>query len=248
MGNNHGKLSMKMKRLFATLFCSGTFATALILTSCGGDGNSNIKETDSNFKKLPKNEILGDAVNISYEYSVKWNANEQEWKEALEENREKNANNSDKMEKNYQKITSKHKEGRIQIEDEANAAMEKEKATLIGKAIPFECEDGLGYEVVECMINDVSTSYLSFTYKLKPVDAEMFAKADVMIWQSGYKCLDYNGNTILDSNGNEIGGTFGLNNDSKSQLKSGETVEMKHGFSLGEPNLANFAKIKFVKP
>ena len=51
-----------------------------------------------------------------------------------------------------------------------------------------------------------------------------------------------------DSNGNEIGGTFGLNNDSKSQLKSGETVEMKHGFSLGEPSLANFAKIKFVKP
>ncbi len=239
---------MRKRSLLTTAICSVTFAIALLFTSCGGSEGSKEGKIQAEFQKSPKNEILGDAVNISCEYSAKWEANEMEWKEALEENREKNVGNSDKLEKNYQKITAKHKEGKVQIEDEAKAAMEKEKATLIGRDIPFECEDGLDYEVLECKIKDVTTSSLSFAYKVKPVDAMMFANADVMLWQGGFYCLDNSGTTILDRNGYEIGGTFGLNNNLKSQLKNGETVEMKHGFRLEEPNLANFAKIKFVKP
>ena len=232
---------MKKKKVFATLFCAGIFATSLILTSCGGGGGSEAKtNSDVKFQKSPKNEILGDLVNISSEYAAKWNASEAEYEEARQKNKEK--------------ISAEHKERGKQIVADANAALEKEMATLIGKDIPFECEEGLGFEVVECKISGITKhmgscnrTTLTFNYKVKPVDAKIIEKLDSM--RSGlYKCLDANENVLLDSKGNEIEtNVLGISFNEKKQLKNGETIE-KEGWFVLEPCFANFAKIKFVKP
>ena len=246
---------MKKKKVFATLFCASIFATSLILASCGGGGDSETKtKNEVKFQKSPKNEILGDLVNISCEYTAKWNASETEYEDARQKNKEKYADNSDKREQNYQKISASHKERGKQIIDEANAALEKEMAGLIGKDIPFEVEDGLGFEVVECKISKITKhatscnrTTLTFNYKVKPVDAKIIEKLDSM--RSGlYKCLDANENVLLDSKGNEIEtNVLGISYDEKKQLKNGETIE-KEGWFVLEPCFANFAKIKFVKP
>ena len=246
---------MKKKKVFATLLCAGIFATSLILASCGGGGDSETKtKNEVKFQKSPKNEILGDLVNISGEYSAKWKASEDEYEEARQKNMEKYADNSDKREQNYVKISADHKERGKQIVAEANAALEKEMAGLIGKDIPFECEEGLGFEVVECKISKITKhatscnrTTLTFNYKVKPVDAKIIEKLDSM--RSGlYKCLDANGNVLLDSKGNEIEtNVLGISYNEKKQLKNGETIE-KEGWFVLEPCFANFAKIKFVKP
>jgi len=246
---------MKKKKVFATLFCAGIFATSLILASCGGGGDGEAKtKSDVKFQKSPKNEVLGDLVNISCEYAVKWNASEAEYEEARQKNKEKYADNSDKREQNYAKISAEHKERGKQIVADANAALEKEMATLIGKDIPFECEEGLGFEVVECKISGITKhmgscnrTTLTFNYKVKPVDAKIIEKLDSM--RSGlYKCLDAKGNILLDSKGNEVEtNVLGISYNEKKQLKNGETIE-KEGWFVLEPCFANFAKIKFVKP
>ena len=246
---------MKKKKVFATLFCAGIFATSLILTSCGGGGDSETKtKNEVKFQKSPKNEILGDLVNISCEYAAKWNASEAEYEEARQKNKEKYADNSDKREQNYAKISAEHKERGKQIVADANAALEKEMATLIGKDIPFECEEGLGFEVVECKISGITKhmgscnrTTLTFNYKVKPMDAKIIEKLDSM--RSGlYKCLDAKGNILLDSKGNEVEtNVLGISYNEKKQLKNGETIE-KEGWFVLEPCFANFAKIKFVKP
>jgi hypothetical protein len=246
---------MKKKKVFATLFCAGIFATSLILASCGGGGDSETKtKNEVKFQKSPKNEILGDLVNISCEYAAKWNASEAEYEDARQKNKEKYADNSDKREQNYQKISASHKERGKQIIEEANAALEKEMAGLIGKDIPFELEDGLGFEVVECKISKITKhatscnrTTLTFNYKVKPVDANIIEKLDSM--RSGlYKCLDANGNVLLDSKGNEVEtNVLGISYNEKKQLKNGETIE-KEGWFVLEPCFVNFAKIKFVKP
>ena len=246
---------MKKKKVFATLFCAGIFATSLILASCGGGGDSETKtKNEVKFQKSPKNEILGDLVNISCEYAAKWNASEAEYEDARQKNKEKYADNSDKREENYKKISASHKERAKQIVADANAALEKEMAGLIGKDIPFELEDGLGFEVVECKISKITKhatscnrTTLTFNYKVKPVDANIIEKLDSM--RSGlYKCLDANGNVLLDSKGNEVEtNVLGISYNEKKQLKNGETIE-KEGWFVLEPCFANFAKIKFVKP
>jgi len=226
MGNNHGKYQMRKTSLLTTMFCTGAFAAALLFTSCGGSGGSSGEtKSDVKFQKSPKNEILGDLVNISCEYATKWNASEAEYEE--------------------------HKERGKQIVADANAALEKEMAGLIGKDIPSEVEDGLGFEVVECKISGITKhmgscnrTTLTFNYKVKPVDAKIIEKLDSYSWL--YKSLDANGNVLLDSQGNEIAEVGGFSYNEKKQLKNGEIVE-KEGWFVLQPSYANFAKIKFVK-
>jgi len=252
MGNNHGKYQMRKTSLLTTMFCTGAFAAALLFTSCGGSGGSSGEtKSDVKFQKSPKNEILGDLVNISCEYATKWNASEAEYEEARQKNMEKYADNSDKREQNYLKISESHKERGKQIVADANAALEKEMAGLIGKDIPSEVEDGLGFEVVECKISGITKhmgscnrTTLTFNYKVKPVDAKIIEKLDSYSWL--YKSLDANGNVLLDSQGNEIAEVGGFSYNEKKQLKNGEIVE-KEGWFVLQPSYANFAKIKFVK-
>ena len=89
MDNNFGKTTMNKKNLFTTLFCAGIFAVSLLLASCGNSGGeSGETKSEVKFQKSPKNEILGDLVNIAGEYSAKWQASEAEYEETRQKNKD----------------------------------------------------------------------------------------------------------------------------------------------------------------
>ena len=255
MGNNLGEEKMREKRLLTTMFCAGAFAFALAMTSCGGGGSESGSGSSSkvNFQKSPKNEVLGDLVNIAGEYEAKWNANEAEYEEARKKNNEKYADNSDKREQNYEKISASYKERWKQLVADANTALEKEMATQKGKALPFVCEEGLGFEVVECKITGITKhatscnrTTLTFTYKVKATDEDLVKKISVHDYPIKYGFVDASGNALLGKNGNAISEVAAFSNEHLKQLRNGETVE-KEGWFVLEPSFANFAKIKFER-
>ena len=254
MGNNLGKYQMR-KRPLTTLFCAGTFAIAFVMTSCGGGGSESGSDSSSkvNYQKSSKNEFLGDLVNIAGETRAKITASNSEYEEARAKNNEKYADNSDKREQNYGKISASHKERGKQIVADANAALEKEMATLNGKALPFVFEEGLGFEVVECKITGITKhasscnrTTLTFTYKVRATDEDLVKKISVHDYPIKYGFVDANGNALLDKKGNAITEIGGFSNEHLKQLRNGETVE-KEGWFVLEPSFANFAKIKFER-
>lgn len=243
----------RLLRLLTTLFCAGALACALVLTSCGDGGGTEGGKTEAKFKKQPKNEFLGDLVNIAGECEAKWDASEAEYEEARKKNNEKYADNSDKREQNYEKISASHKERWKQIVADANAALEKEMAALNGKTLPFVCEEGLGFEVVECRITGITKhasscnrTTLTFTYKVKATDEDLVKKISVHDYPIKYGFVDASGNALLDKKGNAITEIGGFSNEHLKQLRNGETVE-KEGWFVLEPSFANFAKIKFER-
>ena len=242
--------TMKKKRLMTIMFCTGFFAVALLLTSCGGSGGETEGgKTEANFKKSPKNEFLGDLVNIAGEYSAKFKANDAEFKEAKQKNKEKYGE-SDKGEENYAKLNTKYKEQGKKIMEDANAALAKEKAALIGKALPVEFDEAIGFAISDCKITDVKNYTqpttnpltLSFTYKVKATDADALKNLSALDYPIAYTFVDVSGN-VLDEKARQ---PISFGNDRLKQLRNGETVE-KEGWFVLEPSFANFAKIKFEK-
>ncbi len=246
MGNNLGKNQMRKRSLLA--ICAGTFAVALLFTSCGGSGGGS-KEKNVKFQKMPKNEYLGDLVNISCENIARVSDSEAQYEEERAKNNEKYADNPDKRMQNWEKIKAAKDERNKKIMEEINANLDKELPALIGKTIPLEVEEGLGFEVMDCKIKKIekfrspSRAQMTFTfsYKVIPVDAK---KMDT--YPGTYRCLDANGNILLDENGNPIGDLMGLSHDQLKQLWKGETVE-NEGWLRIHPSMSNFAKIKIVK-
>lgn len=246
MGNNLGKYQMRKRSLLA--ICAGTFAVALLFTSCGGSEDGS-KEKNVKFQKMPKNEYLGDLVNISCENSARIKASDAQYEEERAKNNEKYADDPDKRLQNWEKIKAANKERNLKIMEETNANLDKELPDLIGKTIPLEVEEGLGFEVMDCKIKEIqkfrapSSGAMTFTfsYKVIPVDAKK-----MNTYPGTYRCLDANGNILLDENGNSIGDVMGLSYDQLKQLGNGETVE-NEGWLRIHPSMSNFAKIKIVK-
>jgi hypothetical protein len=243
---------MKKKKLMAIMFCTGFFAVALLLTSCGGSGGETEGgKTEANFKKSPKNEFLGDLVNIAGETRAKIADNKSQFEEARAKNNEKYADNSDKREQNWRKLYEQNEERQKKIVEEATAAIEKEMTTLIGKDLPYECDDNLGVEFTDCKISRVNKpSYdyltLTFTYKVKASDPAILKNISPLTNPIRSSFVDANGNTLLDNGGNAMSQNISFNYDMLKQLKNGETIE-REGWVKLEPGMANFAKIKFEK-
>ena len=115
MGNNLGKYQMRKRSILA--ICAGTFAVALLFTSCGGSGGGS-KEKNVKFQKMPKNEYLGDLVNISCENIARVSASEAQYEEERAKNNEKYADNPDKRMQNWEKIKAANKERNQKIMEE----------------------------------------------------------------------------------------------------------------------------------
>ena len=200
------------------------------------------------FQKMPKNEVLGDLVNISCENSARITASDAQYEEERAKNNEKYADNPDKRGANWEKIKNANKERNLKIMEEINAELDKELPALIGKTIPLEVEEGLGFEVMDCKIKNIEkfrapskgAMTFTFSYKVKPVDAN---KLDT--YPGTYRCLDADGNILLDEKGNPLGDLMGLSYNQLKQLQQGETVE-NEGWLRIHQNMSNLAKIKIV--
>ena len=244
---------MKEKRLLTTMLCAGAFAFALVLTSCGGGGSESGSDSSVkvNYQKSTKNEFLGDLVNIAGETRAKIAASNSQFEEARAKNNEKYADDSDKREQNWRKLYNQNEEKQKKIVEEAQASIEKEMASLMGKSLPCECDDILGVEITDCKISSVNKpSYdyltLTFTYKVKASDPAILKNISPLTYPIKSSFVDANGDALLDNGGNAIYQNISFNNDMLKQLKNGETIE-REGWVKLEPGMANFAKIKFEK-
>lgn len=237
---------MKKRSLFATAFYAGIFATALLLTSCGGGeggGKNNVK-----IEKFPKNEILGNMVNIVNEHYVLDSIYDTEIKELKNKYDVKNEKEYEKYKEEYIKLTEKEEK----LNADYQSAVEAEKVNLIGKPIPFEMEDDLGYEVTECKIVDVNKHggfKMSINVKLTDPSKLSLVGFKKVNFYSHIQYIDKNGNIIQNRNEN-VGNLFEVSLPDKNvgTVGTGESWE-DIGWYSGRfaKNFANFAKIRFVK-
>ncbi len=121
-------------------------AVAIIATmaSCGGGSGSG--------KKLAKNDVLGDMPNVVYQHFQV---------DSIIDADEKEAYKGIKSEKDFgkaMKIKAKFDEREEKEDAQFKANIEKIKAELVGKDIPYEVENNVGYEIMSCK---VSTSTVS---------------------------------------------------------------------------------------
>ena len=246
MGYNLAQITMKKRNFFATMFCAGVFATALLLTSCGGGeggGKNNVK-----IEKFPKNEILGNMVNIVNEHYVLDSINKAEFKELKNKYDVKNEKEYEKYKEQYTKLTEKKEE----LNADYLSAVEAEKVNLIGKSIPFEMEDDLGYEVTELKIVDVSKYggfKMSVTAKLTDPNKEILVGSSRVNLYCHLQFIDKNGNII--KNGDEnIGHVFEVSLPDKNPGAVGTAESLEDiGWHSGRfaKNFANLSKVRFVK-
>lgn len=237
---------MKKRSLFATAVYAGIFATALLLTSCGGGeggGKNNVK-----IEKFPKNEILGNMVNIVNEHYVLDSIYDTEIKELKNKYDVKNEKEYEKYKEEYIKLTEKEEK----LNADYQSAVEAEKVNLIGKPIPFEMEDDLGYEVTECKIVDVNKHggfKMSINVKLTDPSKLSLVGFKKVNFYSHIQYIDKNGNIIQNRNEN-VGNLFEVSLPDKNvgTVGTGESWE-DIGWYSGRfaKNFANFAKIRFVK-
>lgn len=237
---------MKKRSLFATAFYAGIFATALLLTSCGGGeggGKNNVK-----IEKFPKNEILGNMVNIVNEHYVLDSIYDTEIKELKNKYDVKNEKEYEKYKEEYIKLTEKEEK----LNADYQSAVEAEKVNLIDKPIPFEMEDDLGYEVTECKIVDVNKHggfKMSINVKLTDPSKLSLVGFKKVNFYSHIQYIDKNGNIIQNRNEN-VGNLFEVSLPDKNvgTVGTGESWE-DIGWYSGKfaKNFANFAKIRFVK-
>ena len=248
MGYNLAQIPMKKRNLFAMMFCSGVFATALLLSSCGsgeGEGENNVK-----IEKFPKNEILGNMVNIVNEHFVLDSTNKAQIKEL-----KANVDVKKKDKKEYEKYKEKYiefKGKKEKLEADFQSAVESEKVNLIGKSIPFEMEDDLGYEVTECKIVDVNKRggfMISVTAKLTDPDKAPLVGSSPVNLYCHFQYIDKDGNNIKIKDKN-IGNVFEVSLPDKNAGTVGTATSLedigRHGGRCAKC-FANLSKVRFVK-
>jgi len=216
-----------MKKYFSTIVFA--IICGMFIASCGGGSSG---------KKLASNDVLGDLPNLLYQRDVTDSIRKAEERAALEKLNPNKKGDWDKA----AKIDAKFDARREKEEAAFEAEVAKLKSVLVGKAIPFEMEEGLPYEITSCKIVEVNDGgTLNYEFELKVLDAKAVkAKTN---WSNEYYVIG----KYLDKDGNEFDGNSSGVKIPKAE--DGETFTHVEWFSMPSPaKYANFAKIKFVKP
>ena len=202
----------------------------MFIASCGSAGGG---------KKIAKNDFLGDLPNLIYQKNLIDSIRNAEEKAATAK---LNPNEKSDREKAV-KISDKFK-ARKQAENEKyDANVEKIKAELVGKSIPFEVEEGTGYEITYCKISDVQgrTIYVEFEVKItdvKTAEISRYGKPEVFVMAQS-----------IDKNGNQIGADGGYNIDITDRA-DGATGKDNRLIAISQKYVekyADFAKFRFIK-
>jgi hypothetical protein len=209
-------------------------AVAIIATlaSCGGGSGSG---SSSSGKKLAANEFLGDFPNLVYQKHYSDSIWATERGAALEK--------AGDNEKKYDKVKETYKAKEKEADAKYAAEVEKMKPSLIGKDIPFEVEEGTGYEIVSCKISDVEGSRVVIDFELKITDPKaayfqyqgMFDKSNPKLITS-WNYIDKNGNNMISGHADYI---------EMTEKAIGATGNSKDYMDIS-PEFVDFAKIKFV--
>lgn len=148
-----------------TLLFIATLLAASFFVACGGGGETSSASSGS-AKKLAKNEILGDMPNAVYQHYLVMEAIDADKKaNKIDVNSEKDLEKQKKLNEKY-KALKKEEEGKFK------AVVEKIKAELVGKEVPFELEEGIGYEVTSCKITNVEGKTVHVAFEVKITDLQ----------------------------------------------------------------------------
>ena len=228
-----------MKR--STLLVAGcAIASILLFAACGGGGTS---KPSLNVKSYPENEVLGNAPNILFQFCQKDSIISNYYDNELREIRDEaeKVESESKLKKLYEKYDLLDAEEEAELDklwDEKEAAIEKEKAKLIGKEIPFEIEEGTWYDITDLTITNFEKGYVSIVGTIKVKDEEQVNKPNMYY----YPIIPF---ICLDSQGNEIYKNCNSNQNSKRD----ENLVFKSGFDLRHDTgraFLDFAKIRFL--
>ncbi len=210
------------------------FVSVILLSACNGD------KGEKSLNKLPKNEVLGNIPSLVLQKAQQDSTVKAEYKAEMEKFTEYTEKNLKKAEE----LTKKYKADLEEIELEFQANLTKEKAQLIGKSIPFEVADGIGYTISDLVITDVEKSgQVVCEHKAQVVDINIASingnsKPELIItW------------TEMDNTGNQIGSNsaayIGV-----SAKENNATGTNKMYISIRKKNAeqyVNFQKIKFIQ-
>lgn len=222
------------KQIFNVLTIGTILSIALLFTACGG-GSGSSKST----KKLPTHEIFGNLINIVYQHNYSDSVKNAEAKTKIEKIESKGYSES-AVEK-ITAIRTELKQDKATSKSELKEAIAKEASNLIGKKIPFEMEDGLGYEVTDLDIVKVYESgQVEADCQIKVIDIKAVKTFGNDIIISFINC-DKNGNTI---------GKAGAAYVKLFEKANGATASYKmqfHVYGKGVEKYLDFQKVRFLK-
>lgn len=222
------------------LIAGCAIASVLLFAACGGGGNS---KPSLNVKSFPENEILGNAPNILFQFCQKDSIISNYYDNELREirNKAEKVESQTELKKLYEKYDLLEAEEEAELDklwDEKEAAIEKEKAKLIGKKIPFEIEEGTWYEITDLTVDNFEKGYVSIIGTIKVIDEEQVNKPNMYY----YPVISF---SCLDSQGNEVYKSCNRNQLSKRE----ENLVFNSGFDLRHDTgraFLDFAKIRFL--
>ena len=233
MGYNLAQITMKKRNLFVTMFCAGVFATALLLTSCGGGGTASFSSIK--VKDFPENEVFGKVPVIYRQTWIKDSIIGEIYQAERDRIREKS--NYDELD---DKLTKDKKLAEQKVGEELETVIENEKAKLIGKKVPFEMEEGAWYEITDLYVSDLFSDGIRLTGSFKVVDETQARKSFDKYY---YPTINF---VYLDSKGNESS-NLGVDLGYRKADDTNFIITLTRYTPDHCRILLDFAKIKFVK-
>ena len=218
-----------MKKYFSSILFA--IICGMFIASCGGGSG----------KKLASNDYLGDLPNLVYQKHI----SDSVFKEKLEAEVSKAKLAGKFNEAKAMQIYEKYKIADKEANKKYDADVEAIKAKLVGKAIPFEVEEGLGYKVISCKISDVKSGTVNAEFELEIIDAK---EANVSRWGKPSVSVRFHN---IDKEGNILGSEYGssayVELSGKDDGSTGKGIAYISFYAKNAAEYANFAKIKFFK-
>jgi hypothetical protein len=218
----------KRNRILGMLAIFGM--SVVMMTSCGG-GSSSVSG-----KKLASNEFLGDMPNLVYQKAIN-DSNRDAQKDA---EKEKVRQDPEKWKKMEDKFDAEEEAA----EEHFNAEVEKLKPSLVGKELPFEVEDGCGYEVSGLKISNLNSAGVQVEFEVTITDGTVIKTQGWGTLAFYFQAIDKDGNLIGKDYFGEFRNTT-INMSQKNSTTANGSFYLVNDKDAAE--MANFAKIKFVK-
>lgn len=198
----------------------------MFMASCGGGSDS------YSGKKIASNEFLGNMPNLVYQKQQSDSIREAKVKEATKDL--KFTNESDI--KKAMKLSEKFNAEKELAKEKFEADIEALKPSLMGKDIPAEVSEGVGYKIINCKITEISdyTVYAEFTLEVTDLTAvSTFGKDIIVTWQ------------YVNKNNEPMGGNSAAYIQ-LSEKANGGTASQRATIVVSA-DYVDFAKIRFIK-
>ncbi len=224
-------------KTFITWSTGMMLGIALMFTACGGGSGSC---SGSSAKKLPTHEVFGNILDIANLHRYADSVREAECNAKIEELELKGY--SESTVKKITALRAQQKQDEKTSKAELEAAMQKEKTNVVGNKVPFEMEEGLGYEVTDFTVVSVEKNGQVFAEaKLKITDAQIAHIAPQKELIIEFQNFDKDGNAM----GKPGAAYVKLAGEGNGATGSQQISFATHGKGVGK--YVNFAKVKFMK-